>query len=193
MLKDKFRDQIWITRMARINAEKRLLHNESFIQGINIYYSLFTVFISISVLIWPSQGFSVLSLAMTVALLIVILYFKSLRFPERAMDYRRVYTELQKLEFQLSQENVSEDIVNQVTEKYCNLIAEGENHISYDYYKAVANSSEDYKKEHYNWRIGLKYYANLIFRLLICLLVIFFPFILCFLIWWVSQLGWISI
>ena len=32
-------DQIWTTRISRVNAEKRLVNKEAFFQGINIYYS----------------------------------------------------------------------------------------------------------------------------------------------------------
>ena len=43
-------DQIWTTRISRVNAEKRLVNKEAFFQGINIYYSCVTIIFSI--LIW---------------------------------------------------------------------------------------------------------------------------------------------
>ena len=47
----KLRDQIWTTRVSRVNAEKRLVNKNSFIQGINIYYSCVTILFSILALI----------------------------------------------------------------------------------------------------------------------------------------------
>jgi len=35
-------NQIWTTRVSRVNAEKRLINKESFFQAINIYPELFT-------------------------------------------------------------------------------------------------------------------------------------------------------
>lgn len=40
-------DQIWTTRISRVNAEKRLVNKEAFFQGINIYYSCVTIIFSI--------------------------------------------------------------------------------------------------------------------------------------------------
>jgi len=45
--KEKLKDQIWKTRVSRINAEKRLQQKQSFIQAINIYYSCITIIYSI--------------------------------------------------------------------------------------------------------------------------------------------------
>ena len=37
----EFGNQIWCTRVSRVNAEKRLKHKEAFAEGLNIYYSLY--------------------------------------------------------------------------------------------------------------------------------------------------------
>ena len=44
-------DQIWTTRISRVNAEKRLIDKESFFQAINIYYSCVTIIFSILALL----------------------------------------------------------------------------------------------------------------------------------------------
>ena len=44
-------DQIWTTRISRVNAEKRLINKEAFFQGINIYYSCVTIIFSILTLL----------------------------------------------------------------------------------------------------------------------------------------------
>ena len=43
----RLKDQIWTTRVSRINAERRLINKEKFIQAINIYYSCVTIIFSI--------------------------------------------------------------------------------------------------------------------------------------------------
>ena len=44
-------NQIWTTRVSRVNAEKRLINKESFFQAINIYYSCLTIIFSILTLL----------------------------------------------------------------------------------------------------------------------------------------------
>lgn len=44
---NKLKDQIWVTRISRVNAEARLQNKEKFVQGINVYYSCVTIVYSI--------------------------------------------------------------------------------------------------------------------------------------------------
>ena len=46
----RFSDQIWVTRVSRVNAEKRLLRDESIVQTANIYYSIITLLASVYLL-----------------------------------------------------------------------------------------------------------------------------------------------
>ena len=191
---EKLKNQIWITRVSRINAEKRLLRNEGFIQGINIYYSVFTVIISICLLVWPSKAFNVLSLAMTVALLIVILFFKSLRYPERANTFKQNYTQMQKLEFKLN--HCSDDQLQDIENEYTELIAQGENHKPYDFYRTMIESKKDYQKAqtHMNWgRIKRRYWLTFSCRGLFGTITVLLPFILGYLIWLVNAHGWTGV
>lgn len=188
----KLCNRIWATRMSRINAEKRLLNNENFIQGLNIYYSLMTVIMSIFALVWPSQLLNVLTLIMTVSLLVVILYFKSLRFPERAMEYRRIYAEMQKLELKLKYSGDNEDTVKQVVDEYNELIKQGENQISFDYYKVLKECDKEYRETHWRKTFGREYWKYIIMRFTIRSIAIVLPIIM-FGIWLVSICGKISI
>ena len=43
----QLQDQIWTTRISRVNAEKRMVNKNGFIQGINVYYSCVTIIFSI--------------------------------------------------------------------------------------------------------------------------------------------------
>lgn len=94
-------DQIWTTRVSRVNAEKRLIAKESFAQGVNIYYSCVTIIFSILSLVHKDDKLSLMTVFMTISLLIVILYLNNQKYLEHAREYRKNYTALQKLEFEL--------------------------------------------------------------------------------------------
>lgn len=54
---------------------------------------------------------------------------------ERAREYRKNYTELQKLEFDLKGINESDiGAIKQIYTKYCDLLDSSSNHIDFDYY-----------------------------------------------------------
>lgn len=186
-----FKNQIWTTRISRVNAEKRLKTKEAFIQGINIYYSCFTVALSILLLVKQNFAYSLLALMMTIVLTISILYFKSLNYVERARDYRKNYTELQRLEFELSHE-VSDEDISRIEQRYCTLLDNGENHISFDYYKTVAGSTGEYKESLWTKDIKRKYYWNLIWRKSIICICVILPFILLFLVHWGQCNGYFN-
>ena len=105
-------NQIWTTRVSRVNAEKRLINKESFFQAINIYYSCLTIIFSILTLLNGNEKngdekLSLLTVLMSISLLIVILYLNGQKYLEHAREYRKNYTELQRLEFDL--EHVDEN------------------------------------------------------------------------------------
>mgnify|MGYP000837631267 FL=1 len=54
-------DQIWTTRISRVNAEKRLINKEAFFQGINIYYSCVTIIFSILTLLNKNEKLSLMT------------------------------------------------------------------------------------------------------------------------------------
>ena len=114
-------NQIWTTRVSRVNAEKRLINKESFFQAINIYYSCLTIIFSILTLLNGNEKngdekLSLLTVLMSISLLIVILYLNGQKYLEHAREYRKNYTELQRLEFDLEHvdENDQEDIENRL-------------------------------------------------------------------------------
>ena len=185
---ENLQNQIWITRASRINAEKRMLRNDRLVQGFNIYYTCITVLMSICLLAWQDRIFSILTTVMSVALLIIVLFFKSLHYPERAFDFRRIYTELQKLEFQLNRDGNDSDL-KEIHDRYCQLMAEGENHITFDYFKAICYSGRDFRKEKMTTKMWLGYVWGVIWRHLIVVLVAIIPMFLIGLGFWVKQYG----
>lgn len=96
----KFEQQVWATRVSRVNAEKRLIIKEKYFQAINIYYSCVTIIFSILSLIKHDDDLSLMTVFMSISLLIVILYLNSQKYLEHAREYRKNYTEIQKLEFE---------------------------------------------------------------------------------------------
>lgn len=178
---DKYKelpDQIWTTRISRVNAEKRLINKETFFQGINIYYSCLTIIFSILAFINKDDKLSLMTVFMTISLLIVILYLNGQKYSEHAREYRRNYTELQKLEFDIK--CIDEDDIEAIKKiylKYCELLDSSSNHISFDYYEAVHGSIGVYREK--RWKnIWVKYYWNVCWRVLLKLCVIALPVVL---------------
>ena len=148
-------DQIWTTRISRVNAEKRLINKEAFVQFIN----MMTVF-------------------MTISLLIVILYLNGQKYLEQAREYRKNYTELQKLEFELKSID-SDDVesIKKICNRYCDLLDFSINHISFDYYEAVNGSSGEYRNK--KWKsVRCRYYYNVAWRFLFKMLLILLPVVI---------------
>ena len=68
---------------------------------------------------------------MTISLLIVILYLNGQKYSEQAREYRKNYTELQKLEFELNNIDGDDvDLIKNIYNRYCDLLDSSSNHIS---------------------------------------------------------------
>lgn len=178
---DKYKtlpDQIWTTRISRVNAEKRLINKESFFQAINIYYSCLAIILSILALVNKDEKLSLMTVFMTISLLVAILYLNGQRYLEHAREYRKNYTELQKLEFDLK--CICDDDIESIKKiytKYCNLLDSSSNHISFDYYETVHGSSGEYRDN--KWKnVRYIYYWNVCWRLLLKAGVIMLPVVL---------------
>lgn len=171
-------DQIWTTRISRVNAEKRLINKEAFIQTINIYYSCVTIMFSILTLLKHNEKLSLMTVFMTISLLIAILYLNGQKYLEHAREYRKNYTELQKLEFELKCiESDDEDSIKKIYNRYCDLLDSSSNHISFDYYETVHGSSGEYRDK--KWKnVRFQYYCNVVWRLLLKICVILLPVVL---------------
>ena len=168
-------DQIWATRVSRINAERRLVNKNSFIQGINIYYSCVTIIFSILSLINNDRRLSLITAFMTIAVLIAVLYLNSLKYNDIAREYRKNYTQLQKLELQLLDEEISKKQIEEIKKEYCRLLDSACNHITFDYYCTVAGSNTKYKDEKSWKRIKWKYYWGCFWRAWVKIIIIIAP------------------
>lgn len=171
-------NQIWATRISRINAERRLVNKEAFFQVINIYYSCLTIIFSILAYVNNDQKLSLMTIFMTISTLVVILYLNGQNYLEHARKYRKNYTALQELEFKLKAVNDKNiNAIKDIYEEYCKLLNSNSNHIPFDYYQTVYSSSEEYREERWK-RIRKKYYWNWIWRYLLKGAILILPVIL---------------
>lgn len=136
------------------------------------------IIFSILALINKDDILSLMTVFMTISLLIVILYLNGQNYLEYAREYRKNYTELQKLEFDLK--SIDEDDIGTIKEiysKYCELLASSNNHISFDYYETVHGSSGMYWEKRWKY-VRAKYYWNVIWRVILKLCIIVLPVVL---------------
>lgn len=179
MDKEKLRDQIWTTRISRVNAEKRLCNKEAFFQGINIYYSLMTIFYSIILLTYENPRLNLITVFMSIALLVSILYLNTQKYMQQARDYHNNYIQLQKLEFEIMEvEENDKRRLKEIQYQYCELLNTVSNHISYDYYTTVAGSRGEYRKGRYTSEVKALFWWSRIGRAIVKMLVVLLPFIL---------------
>lgn len=174
----KFRDQIWRTRIARIHAEKRLKEKELYIQVTNIIYSAMLIVYSLISIIFSSNRVSVFSLIISFVLFVSMLFFNSQNYTERALAFKKSYTELQKLESRLDHaQKIDDDEVKGIEKQYCDLICDSENHSSYDYMCALYEHA-DYNKNIINKKTHFFLIVSSSWRFVIKVIIIVVPFIL---------------
>ncbi|MFR8802757.1 MAG: SLATT domain-containing protein [Pilosibacter sp.] len=89
----------------------------------NIYYSCVTIIFSILTLLNNNEKLSLMTVFMTIPLLVVILYLNGQKYLDHAREYRKNYTELQKLEFELRNiDSDNDELLKNIYNRYCNLL-----------------------------------------------------------------------
>lgn len=174
---NSLKTSIWITRKARINASERLLSLEKFIQYINIYYSCFLCVLSVYGLTVSKDKIGLISAILSIILTIFIVYLNSQKFGERAQQLKINYIALQELYFildNLDEENLEN--LEKYQNEYTKLLANCENHSTYDYYRILLNE----KKIETISKLGIKYYIFRIFKWFCACSVILVPILLGF-------------
>jgi len=185
MNKDVLKNQIWITRISRVNAEKRLLRKEKFIQLMNIYYSCIIIILSIISLVYSDNKLSMLSLIMSISLTLSILYLNSQKYADSAASFRDNYVHLQRLEYELNHIEES-DIASmkEIEGKYCDLLNVCNNHITYDYLITLRFSHDDFKNDRWNESLKHKFYWEYWWRKIIYLIWFLLPIITLKILYW---------
>jgi len=142
-------DTIWWTKKARIKAEKRLLFNDISSQIILLWYSLFTVCVSIFELKEPSTNgyFAVIMVSLSVLILCASLFIGNRNFKERAMLLKQCYEQLSEVEAKTRQNDAD---INILGTEYQNILSVSENHSEIDFKYALVSeylNSHDPKKD----------------------------------------------
>ena len=171
---EKLKDAIWTTRISRVNAEKRLLSKDRFIQVINIYYSCVTILFSILSLINGDDKLSLITVFMTISLLITILYLNSLKYEERARNYRSNYTALHKLELELDNDEITPKRIAEIKNEYCDLLDSSSNHTTFDYCCTVKGANVAYKEKRWE-ALRKQYWFTLVWHLAVKVVIIALP------------------
>jgi len=97
MDKQRLGRKIYITYKARINAAERLKQTESFIQGLNVYYSLLLIALSVYSVNSPTNQLSIILTIMSVIVTVTIVYLTAKRYGERGKDLKNNYISLGRL------------------------------------------------------------------------------------------------
>lgn len=162
------------TRLNRINAANRLQRTETFLQGINIYYSCFAAVLSVLSLISDSKALAVWSVLLTVILAISVVYFNAQKYGNRAQELKTNYIALQSLLFEIEEDeanNTAENFKIHYT-KYCELLQTSENHINLDNIRRVKRNNNLSRSQ---W---IEYSLTMIFRWSVKIILSIFPIII---------------
>ncbi len=124
-------DNIWWTRKARIQTEKRLLSNAFHSQVILLWYSFFSVAVSVYYLNNPQNGIEAISwVVYSVLVLCISGFINGLSFKERANLIKECYESLNSIMHQASKPNPDLDTLSTAYESKLNAC---ENHTDKDF------------------------------------------------------------
>lgn len=137
--------RMYITYKARINAAERLKKTNGFIQGLNIYYSLFLTTLSIYSVSAGSQKLSLVITIYSVVVTVTIVFLAAQNYGERAKSLKNNYVSIYSLYNKIN-ENLQEENLEKISNDYSQLIDSSENHLEYDYYKACIAMVDEKEK-----------------------------------------------
>jgi hypothetical protein len=140
--KSSFSRKVYITYKSRINAAERLNKTEKFIQGINIYYSIFLTALAIYAVSASSSILSLMMIICSVIVTITIVFLASQKYGERAKSLKNNYIALSRLCTQIDDSDSEEKLI-ELNDVYTELLDSSENHSVYDYYKAKLSIKEE--------------------------------------------------
>lgn len=134
-----FPENIWWTRKARIQTEKRLLSNAAQSQILLLWYSFFGVAVSIYYLKFDKSGFQadlagVSWVIYSVLVLCISGFIAGLSFKERASLIKESYEALNNFYHKAKE---SDENVSSLSQEYGQIMGLCENHTDYDYYLAL--------------------------------------------------------
>ncbi|MCD5360323.1 SLATT domain-containing protein [Chromobacterium aquaticum] len=156
------KDRIWFTRIARIQAEKRLLRNELHAQLLLMTYSIYSITLSVILLkfkIIPDDIGTILGIIISITLFGLSFLLNSMGFSARAQRFKENYIHLQTLINQLDLALCTTDsdslktAIKTTQEQYASAISNCENHTTTDDYIArfLYSNLQTRKLSHGEW------------------------------------------
>lgn len=129
-------ERIWITRKCRIESECRLNRNATISSLLITYYSVISIVYAVIDIKNTQADYSFQLLIAAIITLAASIYVPSMRFKERASDFKKCYVRLYGLweQARKAEEEDNEKDVDQLKQRYQELIDESENHSPFDYY-----------------------------------------------------------
>lgn len=129
--KEKLSDNVWFTRKARIQSEKRLKSNHTHTQLLLVVYSLFGAILSVVILRHNDllgADTDIVMAVFSIVILVISLVLTNFNFKERSDNFRKNYIHLQKIYFKVKKlEKESQDLTN-VSDEYNEVLLSIENH-----------------------------------------------------------------
>lgn len=134
-------DKIWITKKSRIQASQRLLLVDLHSQLILIWYAVFSVSASIYLLKFDhaKEYTDILLIIYSILVLCASLFISGRNFKQRAMLLKQCVEKLGHLYIQAkqAQKESKEEILNNISREYHEVLSVSENHSDSDYKRAV--------------------------------------------------------
>lgn len=167
--------RIYITYKSRINAAERMKKTNNFIQGINIYYSLFLTVLSIYSVNAGTQKLSLIITIYSVVVTVTIVYLAAQNYGERAKSLKNNYVAIIKLKNSIK-DNMTDDELQKISDAYDDLIDCSENHTEYDFFKAIMAIPDERNSLLLQQKIiyYLTYYGSIVLKVFLLVL----PFLL---------------
>lgn len=162
-LAEQLKNRIWFTRIARIHAEKRLLRNEFHSQLLMMFYSVYSIALSVTLLKYKpisDDAGNVFGIILSITLFGLSFHLNARGFPARAQRFKENYTHLQdlhgRLELALSQTDpvALQKAIEDVQRDYGAAIASSENHTTTDDRCARLPYGKDSTRKLSAWDIG---------------------------------------
>lgn len=180
---EKFKDnRVWVTKKARMEAEKRMNFNNNVSIVLINYYTFLVLVLSIISLKWNlGDILTYVSVLISIALFGVSLYITLYGYKEKALSYKSCYIELTALESELEvlllDEKISdEDLLNgysSLLSRYDKIMDKDNNHSDIDFISHLKNQND---KKYMGW-MQFKYISHRITKYLLIGLLYAFPII----------------
>lgn len=172
MDRETFKRKVYITYRCRIITAERLKRTESFIQGLNIYYSLCLTAFSIYSIYNSTARLSIILTIASVMVTVSIVFLSTKRYGERSKGLKNNYISLDKLYRDIL--NAEQNQLADLEDQYTSLLNDSENHNKFDYYAAIIDMEDE--KEKISKKKRVCYYIREIICGLLALLLILIPF-----------------